>query len=133
MIHYLYFIKFFEGTSAGTAEAYTPIQLVRQIKNFIIYLIRYGLRRFSKFGTKINLLASYFEALDETDNREEIDLTSCIAYIQLNRKKDQEIYFQTTHKVQQPLTTFLLLLKLQTQPHMRTFKEKLTLQSKCKF
>jgi hypothetical protein len=51
-------LKFFEGTSAGTAEAYTTIQLIRQIKNFIIYLIRYGLRRFTKFGSKVNLFAS---------------------------------------------------------------------------
>jgi hypothetical protein len=58
-------LKFFKGTSAGTAEAYTTLQLVRQIKNLIIYLIRYGLRRFTKFGTKINHLASYFDALDQ--------------------------------------------------------------------
>jgi hypothetical protein len=85
-------LKFFEGTSAGSAEAYTMLQLIRQIKNFIIYLIRYGLRRFTKFGTKINHLASYFEALDETDGTEEIDLTPCVAYIE--QKKRFKKYIQ---------------------------------------
>jgi hypothetical protein len=88
-------LKFFEGSSAGTAEAYTTIQLVRHIKNFIIYLIRYGLRKFTKFGTKINLLASYFDALNEPDSVDSVDLSPCVAYIE-QKKGSRNVFFQIT-------------------------------------
>jgi hypothetical protein len=48
-------LKYLEGSPAGTAEAYTTVQLVKYIKQFIYYLVRYGLRNFYKFGTKISL------------------------------------------------------------------------------
>jgi hypothetical protein len=86
-------LKFFERTSAGTAT----IQLVRHIKNFIIYLIRYGLRKFTKFGTKINMLESYFDALDEPDSIDTIDLTPCVAYIE-QKKGSRNIFSNYTSR-----------------------------------
>jgi hypothetical protein len=79
-------LKFFEGGPAGTAEAYTTVQLIRHIKQFIFYLIRYGLRNFCKFGTKINLLASYFDALDEPDSVPASSLEPCVAYIEQKKR-----------------------------------------------
>jgi hypothetical protein len=46
-------LKYLQGSAAGTAEAYTTVQLVKYIRKFIYYLIRYGLRKFYKFGSKL--------------------------------------------------------------------------------
>jgi hypothetical protein len=75
-------LKFFEGSPAGSAEAYTTVQLIKHIKQFIFYLIRYGLRNFCKFLTKINLLAPFFQALDDTDSVTVEALEPCVAYVE---------------------------------------------------
>lgn len=81
-------------TAAGSAEITITCQPVRFLKRFILYCIRYGLKTFNFYGTKIGEELKKIDDIARELTRtgvEEVDLGECKKYIEERKQEKHRI------------------------------------------
>lgn len=77
----------------GTTESLATFTKIKLLVNFILYCLRYGIRRINKYGSKIMQLTKQIEDLFE-NQQDEIDAVNldaiCKPYIEENREAREE-------------------------------------------